>query len=89
MRPAQFPFDTFLASISIHAPRERCDGDTAIFFLRDKKFQSTHRVSDAPLGITYQAYGHYEFQSTHRVSDATGIIDFDKVKASDFNPRTA
>ena len=33
--------------ISIHAPRERCDGVRLVEYLRHDGFQSTHRMSDA------------------------------------------
>ena len=56
--------------ISIHAPRERCDVNFGCDDLCLRRFQSTHRVSDATKSaLTW--IKKKQFQSTHRVSDAT------------------
>ena len=73
--------------ISIHAPRVGCDyrilGDTQ----QSHRFQSTHPVWGATLGLVYLRCP-VQFQSTHPVWGAT-ICEMDfRQEISNFNPRT-
>ena len=74
--------------ISIHAPRERCDGEIGAQLIQPTNFNprtawAMRRRADAP---TFQPL---VFQSTHRVSDATSSAPMSTRIASNFNPRTA
>ena len=80
---------TFAKSwISIHAPRERCDGKPVINLNTSITFQSTHRVSDATFG--YKLAKARVIISIHAPRERCDAEEFERnLKDQDFNPRTA
>ena len=76
-----------LIQISIHAPREGCDGVGRKLHRVIRQFQSTHPVRGAttpPLNRSHSAI----FQSTHPVRGATMVVMLPSALVPDFNPRT-
>ena len=89
MRPTEFIPDTETRTISIHAPRERCDILLGFHHI-ERSWNFNPRTAWAMRHILKGILcGFNPFQSTHRVSDATAPVIFPYVVFADFNPRTA